>query len=76
VKPQGSRPAKQKRWGLRSLAFLLLAAASIITSNALRLDGTNEYALLTFIGTAVGLIGAAVCSVRGIRAWGGKIPRS
>jgi hypothetical protein len=84
MRPEAPRPAgrkKQKRWGLRSLAYLALAVASIITSNALRLDdGVNEFALLTFIGTAGGLIGAAVCSVLGIRAgirtWGSKVPRS
>lgn len=69
------RPAKPKRWGLRTLAFLGLAAASIIVSNYLRLSGTGGYALLPFIGLVVGLVGAAVCSIRGIRAWGGKIPR-
>jgi hypothetical protein len=71
-----SRPARPKRWGLRALAFLTLAAASIIASNALSLDGKNEFALLTFIGTVVGLVGATVCSIRGIRAWGGRLPRS
>jgi hypothetical protein len=70
-----SQPQKPRRWGLRALAFLGLAAASIMTANLLSADGTNEYALLTFIGTAVGLIGATVCSVRGLRAWGGRHPR-
>jgi hypothetical protein len=30
--------------------------------------------LLTFIGLMVGLVGAAVCSVRGLRAWNGFTP--
>jgi hypothetical protein len=71
-----SRRAKPKRWGLRTLGFLGLAAASIIASNYLRLKGIDDYALLPFIGMVVGLIGAAWCSIRGIRAWGGKLPGS
>ena len=31
--------------------------------------GVNDYVLLTFAGTVVGLIGATVCSIRGLRAW-------
>jgi hypothetical protein len=74
VADQGSRPAKPKRWGLRTLAFLGLAAASIILSNYLRMVGNDNFALLTFIGTVVGLVGATVCSIRGLRSWGG-LPR-
>jgi hypothetical protein len=70
-----SRPVGQKRWGLRSLAFLGLAAGSIILSNWMRMTGNTDVILLTFIGTVVGLVGAAVCTVRGLRAWGGKLPR-
>jgi len=66
-----SRPAGQKRWGVRSLLFLGLAAGSIIVSNWMRTTGNTEVILLTFIGTVVGLVGAAVCTVKGIRAWGG-----
>jgi hypothetical protein len=76
VKARKSRPRRPKRWGLRSLAFLALAAASIILSNYMRLSGNDDYALLPFIGMVTGLVGAAVCSIRGIRAWGGKLPRS
>jgi hypothetical protein len=64
----------QKRWGVRSLWFLGLAAASIILSNWMRMTGNTDVILLTFIGTVVGLVGAAVCSVRGFRAWGGRLP--
>ena len=64
----------QKRWGIRSLWFLGLAAASIILSNWMRMTGNTDVILLTFIGTVVGLVGAAVCSVRGLRAWGGRLP--
>ncbi len=72
-----SRPPKPKpkRWGLRALAFLGIAAASIIASNLLRANGNDNFALLTFIGLVVGLVGATVCSVRGIRSWGGRLPK-
>jgi hypothetical protein len=62
------RAPKPKRWGIRTLAFLGLAAASIIVSNLLHAKGNDDFALLTFIGTVVGLVGAAVCSVRGLRS--------
>jgi hypothetical protein len=64
----------QRRWGIRSLLFLGLAAASIILSNWMRTTGNTDVILLTFIGTVVGLVGAAVCTVRGLRAWGGRLP--
>ena len=62
------RPVAQKRWGVRSLLFLGLAAASIITSNWMRMTGNTDVILLTFIGTVVGLAGATVCTVRAFRA--------
>jgi len=68
------RTARPRRWGLWTLAFLTLAAGSILVSNLLVMtsdDGVNDYVLLTFLGTVVGLGGAAVCSVRGLRAWKG-----
>ena len=70
-----ARPAEQRRWGIRSLLFLGLAAASIILSNWMRMTGNTDVILLTFIGTVVGVVGAAVCTIRGLRAWGGKLPR-
>ena len=63
-----SKPVAQKRWGVRSLLFLGLAAASIITSNWMRMTGNTDVILLTFIGTVVGLAGATVCTVRAFRA--------
>ena len=63
-----------KRWGLRTLAFLGLAAASILVSNLLRAEGIDDFILVTFGGTVIGLLGAAVCSIRGLRSWGG-LPR-
>ena len=70
-----SRPVGQKRWGVRSLLFLGLAAASIILSNWMRMTGNTDVILLTFIGTVVGLAGATVATIRGLRAWGGRRPR-
>jgi hypothetical protein len=69
-----SAPVGQKRWGVRSLWFLALAAVSIIVSNWMRMTGNTDVILLTFIGTVVGLVGATVCTVKGYRAWGGKLP--
>jgi hypothetical protein len=65
----------QKRWGVRSLWFLGLAAASIILSNWMRMTGNTDVILLTFIGTVVGLAGATVSTIKGFRAWGGRLPR-
>jgi len=69
-------PVGNKRWGVRTLLFLGLAAASIVLSNWMRMTGNTDVILLTFIGTVVGLAGATVCTIRGIRAWGGKLPGS
>jgi hypothetical protein len=38
------------------------------------MTGNTDVILLTFIGTVVGLVGATVCTVKGWRAWGGKLP--
>jgi hypothetical protein len=70
-----SRPVGQKRWGVRSLLFLGLAAASIILSNWMRMTGNTDVILLTFIGLLVGLIGATVSTIQGLRVWGGRRPR-
>jgi hypothetical protein len=40
----------------------------------MRMTGNTDVILLTFIGTVVGLAGAVVCTVKGLRAWGGKLP--
>lgn len=47
-----------------------------MTSNYLRFRGIGNFALLTFVGTVVGLVGATVCSIRGLRSMGGRLPRS
>lgn len=66
------RGVPEKRWGLRTLAYLTLAAGCVITSNVLVTFGDPGYVLLlTLAGTLVGLVGAAVCSVKGLRAWKG-----
>ena len=70
-----SRPVGEKRWGVRTLLFLGLAAVSIVTSNWMRMTGNTQVILLTFIGTVVGFAGATVCTIRGLRAWGGRLPR-
>ena len=64
----------QKRWGVRLLLFLGLAAASIVLSNWMRMTGNTDVILLTFIGTVVGLAGATVSTIRGLRVWGGRLP--
>ena len=70
-----SRRTEQRKWGIRTLLFLGLAAASIILSNWMRMTGNTDVILLTFIGTVVGLAGATVCTVRAFRAWNGLLPR-
>ena len=67
-------PVSQRRWGIRTLLFLGLAAGSVILSNWMRMTGNTDVILLTFIGTVVGLVGAIICTFKGFRAWGGKLP--
>lgn len=62
--------AEQRRWGLWTLGFLTIAAASLIAYDALRNSGL---ALLSSVGLAIGLVGAVVCTVRGVRHSG--LPR-
>ena len=76
VEGRRSQLPKPRRWGLRTLAYLGLAAASILTANILHARGGNDIALLTFLGTVVGLTGAMVCSIRGIRSWNSRPPGS
>jgi hypothetical protein len=71
---QESRAPKQKRWGLRTLAYLALAAACLMARNLMHSSGATDLVLLPFIGLVVGLVGATVCSIRGIRAWNGFTP--
>jgi hypothetical protein len=70
-----SRPAPQRKWGIRTPLFLGLAAASIIVSNWMRMTGNTDVILLTFIGLLVGLIGATISTIQGFRVWGQASPR-
>jgi hypothetical protein len=70
-----SRRTEQRKWGIRTLLFLGLAAASIIISNWMRMTGNTDVILLTAIGTLAGLIGATVSTIQGLRVWGGRLPR-
>ena len=56
--PTDRRPP---RWGVRTLAFLALALLSIGIST---LQG--YYTLLTLVGLLIGLVGALICSLRGV----------
>jgi hypothetical protein len=69
-----SRRPAQRKWGIRTLWFLGLAAASIIVSNWMRMTGNTDVILLTFIGLLVGLAGATIVTIQGFRAWGGRRP--
>lgn len=64
-----SRRPKPRRWGLRTLAYLGLAAVSVMASNVLHAKQIDDYVLLTFTGVVVGFTGATVCSIRGLRSW-------
>ena len=59
---------KTPRWGVRTLAFLTLAVASILTSNVMYAQGNDDLVLLTTAGTLIGLVGGAICTVRGLMA--------
>ena len=68
---ESARAPGEKRWGLRTLAYLALAAACLMGRNLMYSSGNTDFVLLPFLGIVVGLVGAAVCSVRGLRAWNG-----
>ncbi len=67
-------PGPTRRWGVRTLAFLTVAAGSVIASNVLAANGNTDYVLLTLLGTLGGFVGAGVCTARGLRAWRGAPP--
>ena len=55
-------PERRPRWGLRTLGFLGLAFLAIVTSASLGRHTAGTLGSLLF-----GLIGAAYCSVKGLR---------
>ena len=65
------RRPRTKRWGIRTLAWLALAAVSVLASNAFYARDVTDFVLATFAGTVVGFVGAAYCSLRGLQAWQG-----
>jgi hypothetical protein len=64
-----------RRWGLRTLGFLALAAVSILGAGPLRGSGLTGLMLFDLTGIVVGLVGAVVCSVRGLRGWRDQLRR-
>jgi peptidoglycan/LPS O-acetylase OafA/YrhL len=60
--PPQSPPKRPPRWGLRTLGFLGLALAAIVTSASL-----GHHTFGTLGSLLFGLIGAAYCSVKGVR---------
>ena len=56
------KPQKPRPWGIYTLAFLILAFAMVVVSTT-----QKHYTLLTLIGLVVGLVGAAWCTVKGLR---------
>ena len=61
--------AKTQRWGLRTGAFLGLSAASVIGSQILAAYKNSHFVVLTFFGLVIGLVGAGVCSYRGLKSF-------
>ena len=62
--PQGAGPPQKRRprWGLRTLGFLGLAFLAIVVSASLGHHTVGTLGSLLF-----GLLGAAYCSVKGLR---------
>ena len=60
---------KPKRWGLRTVGFLALAAASLIAAQILNAYQNDSYVVLTFFGLVVGLVGAGVCTYHGLKTF-------
>jgi peptidoglycan/LPS O-acetylase OafA/YrhL len=60
--PPGSPEKRRPRWGLRTLGFLALALLAIVVSASLGHHTPGTLGSLLF-----GLIGAAYCSINGLR---------
>ncbi|MDQ1586134.1 MAG: hypothetical protein QOH80_1499 [Actinomycetota bacterium] len=57
------KPQRKRRpWGVYTLGFLVLAFGMVVVSST-----QKHYTVLTLIGLVVGLIGAAYCTVKGLR---------
>ena len=66
-----ARPARRKRWGLRTLGFLTLGLVALFTAMAM---GHQTPGTLGCIVIALG--GAGYCSIRGVQAMLGNPGRS
>ena len=60
--PAGSPERRRPRWGLRTLGFLGLAMLSLVTALTI-----GHYTFGTFGSLLFGFIGAAYCSLKGLR---------
>jgi hypothetical protein len=60
----GATPSapKPKRWGLRTIGFVILATVALFTALA---QGYNSWG--TFGCTVVGFVGAGYCTYRGLK---------
>ena len=56
------RQPRKPRWGIYTLGFLAFAFIMVITSNT-----QGHYTLLTFSGLVIAFVGAAFCTVKGLR---------
>ncbi len=63
--PEPQHPPKPRtaRWGIYTLAFLVLMFAMVVVSTT-----QGHYTLLTFLGLVVGLVGASWCTVMGLKS--------
>jgi hypothetical protein len=61
--PAVARPAKRRRWGLRTLGFLVLAMVALFTASAM-----GQYTIGTLGCLLIGLVGAGYSTVRGLRS--------
>ena len=64
--PPPDEEPRRHRWGIFTLAFLILAFLMIVVST-----NQGHYTVLTLIGLLVGLIGAGWCSVKGLQGLSG-----
>ncbi len=58
-----AREKRPPRWGLRTLGFLGLALLSMVTATA-----QGHHTVGTLGSLVLGLVGAGICSVRGVKA--------